>query len=322
MKKIVGVCVGVAVLAAVATNVLLSRSPEPGRPQEPARSYPEAATITWRIEAVNDTGRSADAAQLWAYLPVAETSLQRVQDIKISATEGAEHTIYRLGDGTQRVRLTWLSLGADVTATVSVAADLRHADEPNPSLESDLATYRVLPEEVERVLREEGSSEPNASDTPVGMDAVARTLQDPSLMERVTSILKKAALAERELPSGSEPAAESPLAADEVGAIDESVDRASLLVLLARLYSVPARRVTGFVLQRDQTEAHADDLGNWVEVYVDERWRPIEAISGKAFGSDIRLIALTVDSGIPTGNSPRNGTEAILEPVGLRARIL
>ncbi len=192
---------------------------------------------------------------LWLYAPASESPTQRLTSLKVSMPHE------RLSDafGHAIVRLDFSDFPPLATKVVTITADLLLTNEPVPApLENPqdwLAAERFVESNDGRIR------------------ALAAKLKHSDESDTSRAIYDWA----------SQNVHYTGYAADPRGALDallngggDCTEYASLSVALARANAIPARRVGGYVVDRDSV-LRAADYHDWAEVYFDGAWRLLDA---------------------------------------------
>ena len=196
---------------------------------------------------------------LWIYAPASEGPTQRLAALTVSMPHE------RLSDafGHAIARLDFLDFPPLATKVVTITADLLLTNEPVPApLENPqdwMAAERFVESNDGRIR------------------ALAAKLKQSDESDTSKAIYDWV----------SQNVHYTGYAADPRGALDallngggDCTEYASLSVALARANAIPARRVSGYVIDRDSVLRPAD-FHDWAEVYLGGAWRLLDAQKGR-----------------------------------------
>ena len=250
-------CVSAAALAALVLVPTPSLAGKTGRGQRSvahaessADPYPVRRHLRYSLTIRNTSSTLVRAAAVRAIAPADRTAAQK--SIEISASMPFETATDAVGNQTLMFRVTLAPFASKIIAVDAVVA---LAEERRPERLQDRKAYLAADQfaEVDNAAIQGAAASIGRS----GADALAPQL----------------------VAWASDHVADVGYVAERRGALfaleekrGDCTDAADLLVAVARARALPARRVSGFVVDGD-TVVRSADYHDWAEVYVQGAWR-------------------------------------------------
>ncbi len=219
------------------------------------RTHTISRQLRFTVSLTNPKPRGLLNQCLWLYAPAAESPTQRLASLKVSMPHE------RLSDafGHAIARLDFPDFPPLATKLVAISANVQMTDRPVPAPLPNPQDWLGAERFVE-------TGDPR-------IQALAARLKRP--VGRDTGQAIYAWVRQNLRYTG--------FSADTRGALDalrrgggDCTEYACLAVALARANGLPARRVSGYVTDRDSV-LRADGYHDWAEVYFDGAWRLLDA---------------------------------------------
>ncbi len=252
----------------------------------PDRDYPIPRHLRYSFTLQNTHTAMLDKAEFWVYVPVRQTSTQRVA--KISASHGYQLVVDKLGN--QILHFEFENFPPLASKVIDIQADLFMSDTANPASGGD-STHFLAPERYVE------------ADAPE-ITALAKTLRAATPI--ATSKAAYAWVAANLKAENFIPEDRGALYAlhNKSGDCTEFMD---LFVALSRANGIPARGLGGYVVTENAI-VKAADYHNWAEFYLDGAWRLVDAQKSVLMQRPSQYVAMRIISTQvenPLGNSYR-----------------
>jgi transglutaminase-like putative cysteine protease len=212
-------------------------------------------TVRFTLTISNPSPQELRDQAIWLYLPINQTSVQKVESIKVSVP----HEVVLDSLGQTILHLSWDNVSPFSTKLVSISTDLSLRADP-------LATRLTVEEEWLRAERYIETSDIRVRTLAARLTRESDAQTVRAIYEWTRNNLRYAGYV-----------------ADDRGAVDALVSHrgdcteyAYLVTALARANGIPARMVGGFVM-KDNGAPRPEDYHNWTEVYFDGTWQIVDA---------------------------------------------
>ena len=240
------------------------------KPVEPDPAYPntQALTLSYRIQ--NPLNREIPVSSVSLFLPLAQTSYQKLLQVSVSGTLDAEHRQIR--DGLDN-NILYLRLA---NVPVGYAADMRITLQLGLSETGNNITLPNKFNDLRLVAENERSIQPVT---------ISFTEQD-SAEDKINKLL--ATLAEQTLANAPESDTQQTDTAEPVAQHNGCTAQTGDLVQLARFNNIPARRIMGLQLSTQH------QLRCWAELHINDVWHIVNLTANKHAENVSDYVALRI----------------------------
>ncbi|MET0028820.1 MAG: transglutaminase domain-containing protein [Candidatus Thiodiazotropha sp.] len=239
-------------------------------PEQPV--YPVSRTIKYSLTVRNPSHEPVAKAAFWVSVPLASAAYQVRDEIQTSH-------LYRLETdslGNQRLVFEVTNLPPYAKRSYSVTARVRLASTPN-------RTPEILAEDYlsEAPYVEIGDREVQSLARQLEGDTTQQTVENT--FRWITANIRKSGYTKRE--HGSVQTLQTKKG--------DCTDVMYLFSALSRANAIPSRNLAGFLVS-ESARLNPRDYHNWVEVYVDGRWRLIDPDKRVFMDSATQYIAMSL----------------------------
>jgi transglutaminase-like putative cysteine protease len=248
-----GIIIGAFITSAVIFWITVEALEKRGKPAIPEPTYSMSRQVRYSFTVQNTTNRLLKQADFWTYGPVKQTSTQLC--VNLEATDPYQLISDSDEFGNQILHFSLQNLPPYSTRIITIKADLRLTDTPNPSSVKDLERYL----QPERGLE---SDDPEISVQAEELKQADDLKTAESIFHWVGDYLQYTGYS-----------------AKDRGALfalkqkkGDCTEFMSLFVALCRAVGVPARAIGGYVCT-ENTILKPSAYHNWAEFYQDGAWK-------------------------------------------------
>ncbi len=263
--------------------------------------YAQTRIVRYQMEVQNKTAIVQRNVEVYAYSPVPESAFLKIR--KVQAT--VPFTAFDDESGNRILRFEIERLPPYATRVITITAEIGVAEKPQHMRLGDSARYLAGQKYVETDNMEIRTLAKRLSaGEPVG--TLRNILKWESRNIRYAGYIR-----------------------DDRGALyaykhrkGDCTEYMYLFMALARLNGIPARGVGGYIAANSQ-KLNPETYHNWVEVYLNGRWRIIDPQNGKMLENEMNYIGFRlIDAGMLTeGSGLRNTHQFVYTRNGVNVRL-